>query len=297
MRFRMKEIFFVDLANFGAGGALLAYGLYRHEIQHAEQVIWRTVASAVLASLVALWFGREHAQLRFRFAREMFARIKEFVRYQGATGVVSVLQQNVDSLVVSSFTGAAGAGIYGGAKNVYRLYDIMRDTVTLLVFPAASKYHSRGETGTVRTIIEKAVGFLYLALIPISISLFFLAPVLYHLVFGPKFDSSIPVFRILVAGSVVLPLQMVFISTMVGMGRVREMFRIITTGLTCNVIVTLGLLPVIGISGAAVSFVVGNVVQAALSYRFIRREIGFSTRTVLPQALSDTMEFVRKGRG
>jgi O-antigen/teichoic acid export membrane protein len=227
----------------------------------------------------------------------MFQRIREFVRYQGATGLVYVLQQNIDSLAVSAFTGAIGAGAYGGAKNVYRLFDVMRDTVTLLVFPATSKYYSRGDSATVRTILEKAVGFLYLALIPISIVLFLFAPIFYHLVFGPKFDSSIPIFRILVAGSLVLPIQMVFISTMVGMGRVREMFRIIAMGLTVNVAATLILLPTIGIAGAAISFVIGNFIQAAQSYKFIEREIGFDARGLFRNAFSDASTFLRSKTG
>ncbi len=293
MRFRMKEIFFVDLANYGLGGLLLMVGLGMHQIQHADQIIWRTIIAASVSSLVAVWFGRKFVRLQFVYSKLMFHRVKEFVRYQASTGLVSVLQQNLDQLLVSRFTGAAGAGVYGMAKNVYRIFDVMRDTVTLLVFPATSKYYSRGDKGTVRIILEKAVGFLYLVLVPIATVLFIFAPMFYHLVFGAKFDSSIPIFRILVGGSIVLPIQMVFISTMVGMGRVKEMFRIITIGLSANAAVSFLLLPTIGIAGAAISFVAGNVLQAAQSYRFIKREIGFEMSKVLPLAFADAREFVR----
>jgi O-antigen/teichoic acid export membrane protein len=297
MRFRMKDIFFVDLANYGLGGFLLALGLYQHVIQHSEQVIWRTVISAVVSSVVAIWFASRHVEIGFSFSKAMFARIRDFVRYQGATGIVSVFQQNIDSLAVSSFTGAVGAGAYGAAKNVYRLFDVLRDTITLLVFPAVSKYYSRGDKNTVRTILEKAVGFLYLGLIPLIAVLFVFSPLFYHLVFGPKFDSSVPIFRILVAGSIVLPIQMVFISTMVGMGRIREMFRVVAIGLTVNTIITIILLPLIGIEGAAIAFVAGNAVQAANSYFFISHEIGFSAEKLLGRAFSDALSFARAKRG
>ena len=293
MRFRMKEIFFVDLANFGFGGSLLLVGLAMHQIQHADQIIWRAIIAASLSSLVAIWFGRKFVRLRFEYSRPMFARIKEFVRYQASTGLVSVLQQNIDQILVSRFTGPAGAGAYGMAKGVYRIFDVMRDTVTLLVFPATSKYYSRGDKATVRIILEKSVGFLYLVLVPIATVLFLFAPMFYHLVFGAKFDSSIPIFRILVAGSLVLPIQMVFISTMVGMGRVKKMFRIITIGLSVNAAVSLVLLPTLGIAGAAISFVVGNILQAVQAFRFIQREIGFEMSKVLPLAFADAMAFVR----
>jgi O-antigen/teichoic acid export membrane protein len=293
----MKEIFFVDLANFGLGGLLLAIGLLQHRIQHADQVIWRTIIAGTVSSIVAMWFARGFVTMRFVYSPAMFARIRQFVRYQGATGLVSVLQQNIDQLAVSSFTGAVGAGIYGAAKNVYRIFDIMRDTVTLLVFPAASKYYSRGDKATVRTILEKSVGFLYLVLIPLSIVLFIGAPLFFHIVFAHKFDAGIVVFRVLVAGSIVLPIQMVFISTMVGMGRVKEMFRFITVALSVNLIVAFTLLPTIGILGSAIAFVVGNTLQAIQAYRFIHREIGFDYRFVFQQAWSDASTFAREKLG
>lgn len=297
MRFRMKEIFFIDLSNFGLGGLLLAIGLAQHQIQHADQVIWRTIFSAIFASGVAIWFGSKFVRLRFEYSKEMFRRIQTFVRYQGATGLVSILQQNIDQLVVTGFTGPAGAAVYGMAKNLYRVFDVMRDSVTLLVFPATSKYYSRGDIATVRTILEKAVGFLYVVLIPVSLGLFLLMPVFLHAAYDTKFDPSIPIFRILVVGSLVLPVQMVFISTMVGMGRVKEMFRIIATGLSINVAVSVALLPTIGIIGAAISFVVGDAIQAFMSYRRIVEWTGFDTSGLLRGSFSNAFTFLRSRIG
>ncbi len=292
MRFRMRDIFFVDFVNFGLGGLGLGLAVIFHRITEAKDVIWIMIFTATLSSVVATFFGRRHMKLHIQFSGPMFSRIKEFVRYQAITGLVSVFQQNIDSLAVSTFTGAVGAGIYGAAKNVYRMFDVMRDTITLLVFPATSKYYAQGDRVTVRKIIEKAVGFLYLALIPSLIVLFILTPVLFHLIFGQKFDDSIPVFRILVAGACVLPVQMVFITTMVGMGRVREMFRFIASGLAINTILTVILLPLIGITGAATAFVIGNTVQAYLAYRFIEKEIGFSPKFAILQAWKDAGNFL-----
>lgn len=293
MRFRMKEIFWVDLANFGVGGGLLAVGLLRHQLHHSSDVIWLSIVAASLSSIVAVYFGRKFVRIRFELSRPMFLRIKDFVRYQAATGLVSVLQQNFDSLAVSSFTGPIGAGIYGGAKTVYRVFDIMRDTVTLLVFPATSKYYSRGEHETVRTILEKSIGFLYIVLIPFSTLLFIGTPFLFHLVFGMKFDSSIPIFRILVVGSLALPFQMVFVSTMVGMGRVREMFRLIGIGFAVNAAIALVLLPTIGVAGAAISFILSNCVQAILSYREVTAVIPLQLKKVPRRTVDDARQFLQ----
>ncbi len=223
--FRMKEIFFVDFSNFGVASIILGILLFLNRIHSALDVIQITVATGFLSSLVATVLVRKFLRFRLQFSRTMLSRISSFVRYQAAMGVVSTAQQNFDTLIVSGFTGAAGAAVYSSAKLIFRGFDVVRDTMGLFVFPAASKYHSRNDLGTLRTILEKSVSFLYLALIPIGIILAIGAPLLFHVLFGTKYDASIPIFRVLLIATLVFPMQMVFGSALSGMGKIKELFR------------------------------------------------------------------------
>jgi len=296
MQYRMKELFWVDFSNFGVSSIVLTVLLLLHKVHSATDVVQVTVASAFLSSLVALIFGRNSATFKFGFYSPLFHKVWDFVKFQGATGVVAVLQQQFDVLLVSSFTGAPGVANYQAAKNIYRGFDAVRDTSALFVFPSSSKYYSRGDLSTLGTILEKAIGFLYLLLVPIGAILFIVAPILFHLIWGTKYDESIPILRVLLIGVLALPLQIVLPPALAGMGKVQPYFKLLSVSAATNVLVSLVLLPIIGSIGAAISFVVGIFIIAILSYFTIRKEIPLHLGNILSRGLRDSLNFVKELR-
>jgi O-antigen/teichoic acid export membrane protein len=295
--FRMKEIFFIDFSNFGVAAITVFVLLTKHEISSAQDVIRITVLTGLLSSIVATILVRPYLNFRLRYSRDMLSRISYFVRYQAAMGLTSAFQQNFDTLVVAPFTNAAGVAIYTGAKMLLRGFDVIRETMTLFVFPAASKYYSRGEMQTLRSIVEKSTSLLYLALIPIGIVLEIFAPTIFHLLYGSKFDASVPLFRILLVVLIVFPVQMVFATTLSGMGKIKEMFRFFVIGLLTNAIVAVVLLSTIGISGAAIAFVVAGATIATQMFFYMRKHVGFSVANLFKRGFLDSVRYLQAMRG
>lgn len=291
--FRMKEIFFVDFSNFGVASIILGILLFLGRIHSALDVIRITVATGFLSSLVATVLVRKYLRFRITFSRAMLSRISSFIRYQAAMGVVSTAQQNFDTLIVSGFTGAAGAAIYSSAKLIFRGFDIVRDTMGLFVFPAASKYYSRGDIATLRTTIEKSVSFLYLALIPIAIVLAIGAPIVFHILFGAKYDASIPIFRLLLVAAAILPIQIVFGPALTGMGKIKELFRMFIVSFISSALVATVLLATIGIMGAAVGFVASIIFQAGQYLLYTKKEIDISIPRLFTRGVFDGLQYFK----
>ncbi len=293
MRFHVKEIFFIDMANFGLSAILLTAFVLSGKIHTAEDVIRITVLCGLLSSLIALWFGRKDVFVRPRYSGDMTKRIVEFGKYQSGTGIASSLMNSLDSLMVSKFTGPVGVAVYGSAKQLYRLFDVFRDTQTMFVFPASSKYYSRGEFDTLRTIIEKAVSFLYLMMVPLALLLIIFAPELFTLLYKGKYDEAVPVFRILMCAALILPIQMVLSTSMVGFGKMKQFFRVMIVSFVINIIAAFALLLTIGVEGAAIAFVVGLAVQAVQFFVIVKKEIGFDTKQMFTRGWRDGMGYLR----
>ncbi len=294
-KFRMKEIFFVDFANFGVASIALFTLLFMGKIHSAESVIHITMLSGLLSSLVAIILVRPFLKYRIRYSKTMLTRISEFVRYQAAMGVVSTAQQNFDVLIVSGFTGAIGVGMYNGAKMLFRGFDVIRETMTLFVFPATSKFHSRGEIGTMRIIIEKSVSFLFLGLIPIGILLAVGAPFIFHTLYGVKFDASIPIFRVLLLSVLFYPIQMVFGVTMTGMGKIKEAFRMFSITLVVNIVLASTILALTHqLIGAAIAFVAASAVQTIQLYAYMQKHVGLDKKRLLTRGFGDAAHYLRE---
>ena len=292
--FRMKEIFFVDFSNFGVASLVLGSLLLLGRVHSALDVIQITVATGFLSSLVATMLVHKYLRFRIRFSRAMFSRISSFVRYQAAIGLVSTAQQNFDTLIVSGFTGAVGAAVYGSAKLLFRAYDILRDTMGLFVFPAASKYYSRDDLSTLRTILEKSVSFLYLIAIPLGIILGLGAPILFHILFGGKYDSSVPVFRMLLIVTLVFPLQYVFGAALSGMGKIKQLFRMFLISFAVDAVIASTLLALThSLLGAAAAYVITAMVLSVQYYRYLRRTIAFDPHRLFARGIRDAISFAR----
>lgn len=287
--FRMKEIFFVDFANFGIAGILIFFLLSAGHIHSAIDIVQITVITGFLSSIVATILVRPYLKFRFRYSRAMLSRISNFVRFQAALGLTVTAQQNFDTLIVSSYTGASGAAIYGTAKMLFRGFDILRETMTLFVFPAASKFYSRNDLPTLRTIIEKSVSFLYLIVIPSGIVLALTAPYIFHFLYGTKYDASVVIFRILLIGLLFFPIQMVFGVSMSGMGKIKELVRFFIICLILNVITALVLVQIMGISGAALSLVLTSAVLTLQLFLTLKKMIAFSNSGIFIRGIGDLL--------
>ncbi len=293
-KFRMKEIFFVDFANFGVASIAIFTLLLMGKIHSAESVIHVTMLSGLLSSLVAIILARPFLRYRVKYSRRMLNRISEFVRYQAAMGVVSTAQQNFDVLIVSGFTGAVGVAMYNGAKMLFRGFDVIRETMTLFVFPATSKFHSRGEIGTLRIMLEKSVSFLFLGLIPIGIILAIGAPFIFHTLYGIKFDASIPIFRVLLLSVLFFPIQMVFGVAMTGMGKIKEAFRMFTITLIVNVTLASTILALTHeLIGAAIAFVTASAVQTTQLYIYLQRHVGLDEKRLIARGFTDASNHLK----
>jgi len=290
--FRMRELFWVDFGYFGVSGSLIFFMLLTHRVARAADVVTLMIIAAGSSSLLGIIFARRLLTWKTVWSSSMLRKISSFVKYQAATGIVSVAQQNFDTLLVSSFTGAAGAATYQGAKILYRGYDIVRDTTLLFIFPSSSKYHSRGEMDTLRRIVEKATGLLYWLLIPSSVLLFVFCPYIFHALWGGKYDDSIPIFRILSFASIALPLQIVFPVVLIGAGEVKKVFRILAITLPISLVLSLILLSIIGIAGAAIAFVLTIFFQAALYYRTLSKMLTLSTFSMISGSWHDSKNYL-----
>ncbi|HYM20074.1 MAG TPA: oligosaccharide flippase family protein [Candidatus Kapabacteria bacterium] len=292
MRFHTKELFFMDLIYFGGSSVIVAYYGFAGKLSSAYDVIFITMITAAASSVYSLIAARRDILFKPRFTKAMVKKIFDFTRYQTATGTVHVFQQNLDSLLVPAFLGVEALANYQVAKFFFKGFDVLRDTQGIFVFPASSKYHASGDTATLQKIIEKATSFLFILMVPVCILLIIFAPTIFHLIYGTKFDVSIDVFRVLIATGFVLPVVMVAMSALVGMGRVKEVFRIILASLIINVALAVVLLPALGLIGAATAFAISMIVQAVAGYRVMKRDVPLEARELLLRGVADGKHFV-----
>ena len=82
-------------------------------------------------------------------------------------------------------------------------------------------------------------------------------------------------------------------TSLAGIGKVKEVFYIIGFALVVNITLSIILLTTIGVPGAAIAFVTGAAIQAVLSFRIMRSHIGFDSSKLLSRGFRDVTTFIR----
>jgi lipopolysaccharide exporter len=292
MRFHTRELFFVEMVNYGGASIVIIVLSLMGTLHRALDVVHITIIAGGASSVLAMLLARDVKLWKMRYSKSMLKKIFAFTRHQTATGTVHVAQQNLDGFIIPAFLGIEALANYTAAKMFFRGFDVLRETQGMFVFPATSKYHAKKEFDTLKKIIEKATSFSYLAMVPISILLVIFAPHIFHILYGNKYDDSIQIFRVLLISSAFVPMVMVGMSSLVGMGRVQTVFKIITSSLIINAIAALILVPTLDTTGAALSYSLAMLIQAIFVYRAIKTEVPIEFSAMFSRGFTDAKNFL-----
>ena len=234
-----------------------------------------TLALAMLAANAALIViglllarGRAWFDARPRWA-EMRALLSFGLRLHVANAV-SMLGERSDQLVISLLLPPADLGLYVVAGTVARGAGAIGDTFAVLAFPKVA--HADGVEAQAAVAGRYARSVLLLSAIAAAAGIA-LAPWLIATVFGADFASSVTVTQILLVSIVPLNVKTVLAAVLKGANRGLEVGYVQGVTLVISVLLLGGLLPTLGLKGAAVAALVTQTAAAAMLACRIRHRL------------------------
>ena len=225
------------------------------------------VGAAVVTFVAIALYGRRRLRRRlpdgprspgasrtlFRFALPLF-----FVSALGfATG-------NADTLIVGIYH-QASVGFYTADLSLARLVPVGVGALSYIYLPVASRFIRAGDTEAIRVTYVTATKWMVLTSLPMFVVFFFLPASSLAFVYGPAYSGTTEPLRIIVLGA--------FLSTLVGPASAAQVSYGQTRLLVLNnaisagmdIVLSLLLIPGLGITGAAIAWATATFVNAFLS--------------------------------
>ncbi|MCU1638928.1 MAG: hypothetical protein JWL94_1575 [Microbacteriaceae bacterium] len=249
----------------------------------ALSVAWASVfpAAFVAASIVVVVQIRRLEARSGRAAppRRDRAVPRTIGRYAVPRTISAALEQSMlwsDVIIVGLIAGSASAGVYGGAVRLVAAGLIVDTAIRAVVSTRFSALLFEHKTEQVQALYRTAATWLVLFSSPIYVVLAIFAPVVLGW-FGPDFERGSWALVILCAGATVTFMagnvhSMLLMSGRSGLAAMNK-----AIALTANVTGNLVLIPAWGIQGAAVSWSVSMLIDAALAAIEVRRGVGIRT--------------------
>ncbi len=243
-------------------------------------LVFSSKASVVNVSLAFLITTLIYIVLQYSLVKKYVAHIKLFFSWNYTkTVLVSSLPlfwaelminiyDKADIIMLSVMKGDEIVGIYSVAARLVAAIILLVGAAYRVILPSLSKV-----SGTVErnSYIEKAIKYLGIITIPITIGGIAVAPQLIDLLFDSEYKGAVIAFQILLLNVSIVGMGAVFGTYLLAVGQVRHYSLAITFGAIINMVGNFILIPDFGYIGASVTTVLAQFIVSAVSFYIYRR--------------------------
>ena len=187
-----------------------------------------------------------------------------------------------DTLILTYFS-LTSVALYNIALPTANIVLYMVIAISNTLFPLVSEMWAKKEDIIIKKGVELLYRTVFLAVIPVALTLFAFPDVFVRIFFGEKFlAEKVVIFgysfvavtftlQILIAGIIFSVLFVINNNIINGLGKPKINTKIVFIAALINIILNFTLIPKWGIVGAAIGMSISNVLMAALSLMFLRR--------------------------
>jgi succinoglycan exporter len=289
----IRHMMFRTLALRGLAGALAggAVGILAARAGWGVAAIVLQQVVGNLLSLTLLWITCPwRPTLGFRLQAAL--GILRHVRDTAPGGLIYIVSQTCDTVLVGIWFGASAAGLYSLAKRLRQAIQLIAVTpITGIVMPLFTA--AMGDKTRHQLVVRRILGTVALVCAPIFAGASFVSGDLIGVIFGPQWAAASPIFAGLVLGGLGLGLQPCFNVILMTHGRPRwgtyltalEFALSMSFFFACAIVFGQG---AIGAAFAA-PLAVSIPIAAMLAMRLMGRPLGAWIRDIMPGVVASAV--------
>jgi O-antigen/teichoic acid export membrane protein len=290
--YEVRKIFWIDAVYFLGTLVLLYTAQTFHRSWTAEAVITSMIMAQAGSTVLALFLTRKEMSVKLEWKVEALSQMWNYGKYTFGGNSIYVLFSQMDVVFVSSVTGVLGVAVYNAAKILTRVFDMLGQVLQMFLIPFSSKTYKDNDIDTLRVTAEKSVCFTTLLVIPIFLIMFFFPEQALHILYKGKYDHGASLVRVFSVLALVVPLNAVLASYIIGIGKVKQAFYYSLGFIALAFIGFLILTPMLGGLGASIAFVTSFLIITIVLFKYIQHLVPFRLIDVVKRT-RDAWTFVR----
>ncbi|MDW7696020.1 flippase (plasmid) [Flammeovirgaceae bacterium SG7u.111] len=249
------------------------------------------VAIAVVVGTVS---AKKFLLKKFELSASWIAEQWKYGRFVLATNVSSQALRTVDHFLLASLVSTQAVALYNTSVRISNLLDMPSKAVAEALFPK-SVQKSATDPREVAKLYEQTTGGILAVLAPMCLFIFIFPDLIIRIIAGEKYLDAVPVLRIAVIYSLLLPFQKQFGTVMDASGKPKTNFIVNLILAVFNLVIVYILVKIFGLIGAAYGLLTTLVLALIITQTLLKREFGVSTWNALKLAGVFYSYLFRKG--
>ncbi|WP_083925305.1 flippase [Flexithrix dorotheae] len=244
-------------------------------------VLLQSVAVAV-ATVVGVISARKFFLKKFEFSTRWIADQWKYGRFVLATNVSSQALRTIDHFLLASLVSTQAVALYNTSVRISNLLDMPSKAVAEALFPKSVQKSTNGNK-EVAKLYEQTTGGILAVLIPMCLFILIFPDLIIRIIAGAKYLDAVPVLRIAVIYSLLLPFQKQFGTVMDASGKPKINFIVNLLLALFNLIIVYFSVKAFGLLGAAYGLLITLIIALIITQIILKREFGVSTISVFKQ--------------
>lgn len=208
-----------------------------------------------------------------------------------AVSCATLVYTNLDTFMLGIIRNPEETGYYESAVKIKGLLANIVTAGGIVMLPRMSYYLERGKKEDFLKTCKKAIHAMVVTALPISVYFTFFAEESIYLVSGPAYGKSVLPMQIIMPAVLLIGLtNIIGIQMLVAMGKGNNTLYSVLAGALTDLILNMFLIPVYGVSGAAIGTLVAEAVVLIVQYNYIRKLAGnllagFNWKLLIPACI------------
>ena len=239
-----------------------------------------TILASSASYLMNFFHARKYISLRpvggYQFKPHLKAVMVFF-----AMACATTVYTNMDKVMLGIMATNVDVGYYGAASRIKSILVSIVTSLGTVLLPRASYYVQQGKMEEFRKISRKALNFVVVAAVPMTLYFIFFARQGILLLSGEEYLGAVAPMQLIMPTLLFIGLTNILgIQILVPTGREKVVLYSVIVGALTDVICNLVLIPKYLAAGAALSNMIAEAAVLAFQFVALRREVGGAFRSI-----------------
>jgi O-antigen/teichoic acid export membrane protein len=228
------------------------------------------VAGILLEMIIQLKFVDYHLK---KFEWSHIRSIFSFSGWVFLTTTGTVLFDNANLIIIAYFMPVSDVGIFGICWTFSFLALFVSTALCNTLYVKVSRWNAAGDRDTISTSLSRATTYAIIFALPILAGGIILGERLLYYLYGASFAVGATALVIIIAARVIQSLYQLYSNYLMATDHVQMAFYGVGTGITINIVLSIMLVPVLGLTGAALASLANMIISTIIGRHFLRQII------------------------
>jgi len=226
------------------------------------------VAGTIVAAIIEFHFFELHlVHFNWKHIKSLF--VFSFWLFLTSSGMLLFTQ--ADTILISHFMNIVDVGIYRVVLQFTLAATFTTTALRSTLWVRISRWSKNNNMDMVEKSLPRAISYSLILAVPVLVGGMILGDQLLYSFYGADFISGYWTLIILLAVQVVNVFQYLFTMYLDALNHPKESFKVTAIGIIANILLNLILIPIMGISGAAIATLVTMTLNALLAQRALSK--------------------------